>query len=88
MKCHHLIHEKQFEELPDEAFIRLRQLLNSTIIPFSAATTMRRVSEGSFPAPINLSTNIKAWRVGDLRRWLKDPENFRAPHQAAHESDK
>lgn len=61
----------QFDTLPDSALIRQRQLL-AGIIPFSSATLWRRVKAGAFPAPIKLSDgNITAWRVGEVRAWLK-----------------
>jgi predicted DNA-binding transcriptional regulator AlpA len=65
-----------FDDLPDSAFIRLHQLLSASIIPFSAATAWRRVREGSFPQPIRISPQVTAWRVADVRQWLKDPANY------------
>jgi len=65
-----------FEQLPDAAFIRARNLMS--ILPFSAATLWRRCREGIFPAPVRLSAGITAWRVADIRRWLANPADFKA----------
>jgi|GEM_PF-608235 len=66
----------QFQQLPDEAFIRQQQLMNLYIVPFSAATLWRRVKAGQFPKPIKLSEQITAWRVSDIRKWLANPYEF------------
>ncbi len=58
-----------FDNLPDSALIRQRQL-TSGILPFSAATLWRRVKDGTFPKPLKLQGNITAWRVGEVRSWL------------------
>jgi predicted DNA-binding transcriptional regulator AlpA len=65
-----------FDDLPDSAFIRLHQLLSASIIPFSAATAWRRVRARTFPQPIRISPQVTAWRVGDVRKWIKDPANY------------
>lgn len=67
-----------FDELPDSAFIRLHQLLAASIIPFSAATAWRRIREGSFPQPVRISPQVTAWRVSQIRQWLKCPESYTA----------
>lgn len=71
-----------FDELPESSFIRLHQLIALKIIPFSAATTWRRVREGTFPRPIRCSPQVTAWRVGDIREWAKSPGSFRASGSA------
>lgn len=67
-----------FDDLPDSAFIRLHQLLAASIIPFSAATAWRRSRAGTFPQPVRISPQVTAWRVGEIRQWLKCPESFTA----------
>jgi prophage regulatory protein len=65
-----------FDQLPDSAFIRQSHLVSNpkrpslTLLPFSANTLWRMVKSNSFPAPVRLSDNVVAWRVGDVRRWL------------------
>lgn len=60
-----------FDALPNDGFLRVWQLKDCGIIPFSNATLWRRVENGSFPRPIKLSPAVTAWRVSDLRAWLK-----------------
>ncbi len=67
-----------FENLPDEALVRLAWLAALGILPFSPATLWRRVAAGKFPAPIKVSPGVTAWRVGSIREWLKDPSGYRA----------
>ena len=60
-----------FEELPDTAFLRERELLRG-LVPFSSATLWRRVKTGAFPTPLKLESHITVWRVGDIRAWMED----------------
>ena len=66
-----------FDALPDSAFIRESQLVQSpkhpdrpTLLPFSGATLWRKVKAGTFPAPIKLGVKITAFKVGEVRAWL------------------
>jgi prophage regulatory protein len=54
-----------------EAYVRQSQLLRDRIIPFSAATLWRRVSDGSFPQPVQLSKRVTAWRMSDIQKWQR-----------------
>jgi prophage regulatory protein len=72
-----------FDALPDSAFIREAQLMQSPArpdstapLPFSAPTLWRMVKAGTFPKPIKLSKRVTAWRVGDVRQWLADPAEY------------
>jgi len=69
----------EFDRLPDSALIRLRQLLAGGLLPFSMSTAWRKVREGRFPRPLRISTQVTAWRVGDVRKWLEDPASYRDP---------
>lgn len=60
-----------FVDLPDEAFIRPKHLLSLQLVPFSATTLWRKCRQGEFPQPIKVSAGITAWRVGDIRSYLK-----------------
>jgi prophage regulatory protein len=67
-----------FDDLADSAFIREAHMVQShkrpgtpAPIPFSAPTLWRKVKAGTFPAPHKLSDRVTAWRVGDIRQWLK-----------------
>lgn len=66
-----------FDQLPDSAFIRESQLVQSpkrpyepALLPFSAPTLWRKVKAGTFPKPMKLSERVTAWKVGDVRQWL------------------
>ena len=63
-----------FDQLPDDAFVRQAQLVPE-IVPFSAATLWREVKAGTFPAPVKLSQRITAWRVVDVRTWIRSRTN-------------
>jgi prophage regulatory protein len=41
---------------------------------FSAATLGRKVRAGTFPAPVQISTNRVGWRESEVADWLDDPE--------------
>lgn len=71
------IHTSVFDALPDSAFIRESQLVQSpkrpetpAPLPFSAPTLWRKVKAGTFPAPIKLSERVTAWNVGTVRAWM------------------
>lgn len=57
-------------ELPATGYVRQSQLI-PTIIPFSSATLWRKVKAGQFPRPVKLSERVTAWRVDDVRAWMK-----------------
>ena len=66
-----------FDQTPDSAYLRERQLLGDTrdpncprLLPVSRATLWRMVREGRFPAPHKLGPNTTAWQCGDVRRYL------------------
>ena len=66
-----------FDTLPDSAFIRESQLVQSpkrpdtpAPLPFSAPTLWRKVKAGTFPAPVKLSERVTAWNVGAVRAWI------------------
>jgi prophage regulatory protein len=67
-----------FDALADSAYIRESQLVRSPrrpaclpVLPFSASTLWRKVSLKTFPAPVKLSDKVSAWKVGDVRAWLR-----------------
>lgn len=69
---------RAFDALPDSAYIREWHLVRSprrpetpAPLPFSAATLWRMVRAGRFPKPSKLSERVTAWRVGDVREWLR-----------------
>ena len=65
-----------FDTLPDSGMVRLAGLIQTpkapgNPLPFSAATLWRHVKNGTFPAPLKLGARTTAWRVSDVRAWLK-----------------
>jgi len=67
----------QFDALPDSAFLRESQLVQSpkrpgvpAPLPFSANTLWRKVKAGEFPQPIKLGPRITAWKAGEVRAWI------------------
>ena len=71
------INHSVFDALPDSAFIRESQLVQSpkrpetpAPLPFSAPTLWRKVKAGTFPAPVKLSERVTAWNVGTVRAWM------------------
>lgn len=72
------IHRSTFDALPDSAFIREAQLVPSpkrpgaaVPLPFSAPTLWRMVKAKTFPAPVRLAERVTAWRVSEVRAWMK-----------------
>lgn len=70
-------HLPSFDALPDSAFIRESQLVQSpkrpgtpAPLPFSGPTLWRKVKNQTFPAPVKLSARVTAWKVGDVRAWI------------------
>lgn len=71
------INHSVFDALPDSAFIRESQMVQSpkrpntpAPLPFSAPTLWRKVKAGTFPKPIKLSERVTAWQVGAVRAWM------------------
>lgn len=67
-----------FDTLPDSAFVRESQLVQSpkrpntpAPLPFSAPTLWRKVKSRTFPQPVRLSERVTAWKVGDVRAWIE-----------------
>lgn len=56
--------------LPETGYVRQAQLIPD-IIPFPSATLWREVKAGSFPVPVKLSQRVTAWRVEDVRKWMR-----------------
>ena len=71
------IHYSIFDALPDSAFIRESQLVQSpkrpdhpAPLPFSAPTLWRKVKAGTFPKPVKLSERVTCWKVSEVRAWM------------------
>jgi hypothetical protein len=70
-----------FEKLSDSALIKLDRIVKTPnnpdpLIDTSRSTWWRWVAAGTAPEPVRPTAGTTLWRVGDLRRFLKDPEQF------------
>ena len=43
----------------------------------SRSTIYRKITEGTFPAQLKISTNGAGWRESDINRWIADPAGWR-----------
>lgn len=59
--------------LPETGYVRQAQLIPD-IIPVSSATFWRMVKVGDFPQPVKLSERCTAWKVEDIRAWMKSKD--------------
>ena len=59
-------------ELPQTGFLRLSAIVAPHgPIPVSKSTWWAGVKDGRFPKPVKLSTRVTAWRVEDIRAFIK-----------------
>ncbi|MES9964534.1 MAG: AlpA family phage regulatory protein [Candidatus Sedimenticola sp. 20ELBAFRAG] len=56
---------KDLANLPDEALIRLPEVL--TLIPISRSAWWAGIGANRYPKPVKLSPRVSAWRLGDIR---------------------
>lgn len=66
---------QKFDQLPDTALLRERDLIRlpgcpHSILPFSSTTLWRKVNDGEFPKPQKLSARMTVWSAGAVRAWL------------------
>ena len=70
--------------LPETGFLRLANIIGDAkasppipaIIPVSKSTWWSGVKTGRYPKPIKLGPRITAWRVEDIREFIRDsPES-------------
>lgn len=61
--------------LPAEGFVRLNQILGPNgPIPLCKASWYNQVREGRAPAPVKLGPRASAWRVEDIREYIRGIE--------------
>jgi prophage regulatory protein len=60
--------------IPEEGFLRLRQIIGDkitpAIIPVSRSSFLQGVRDGRFPKPIKLGKRTTAWKVADIRKLI------------------
>ena len=57
-------------ELDDDKMLRLPEVVRMTGLSSSTVYRLRRA--GLFPEQKELSPGAVGWRLGDIRRWLRD----------------
>jgi predicted DNA-binding transcriptional regulator AlpA len=65
-----------FNELADSSLVRVQQIVATPknpkpLINVSASTWWRLVRSRKAPRAVRVSAGVTAWRVGDLRCWLR-----------------
>jgi predicted DNA-binding transcriptional regulator AlpA len=60
------------DDTPNDSLARAKTICHW--LDFSKATLWRKSQSGEFPKPVKLFENTTAWRVGDVRDWLKHQE--------------
>lgn len=63
-----------FDALPDDAILRVHA--TARICGCGPATIWRGARTGTFPKAVKLSQKITGWRVGELRKYLADPQGW------------
>lgn len=67
--------------LPERGFIRIS--LASKVAGVAESTLWKWTREGRFPATVKLSPKATAFRVEEVREWLKDPQAWQAANKRA-----
>lgn len=55
--------------LPLEGFVRLRTVL--AVFPVSRWEWARGVKDGRYPAPVQLTRRVRAWKASDIRALIE-----------------
>lgn len=58
-------------QAPNVTFVRLNAVLQRSGL--SRATLYRKISDGTFPRQIRLSSRAVGWRNDDIDTWCRDP---------------
>ena len=64
---------------PDR-IVRLDTVLARTGL--SRSTIYRKITEGTFPAQLKISTNGAGWKESDINRWVANPVTWRPEEKA------
>lgn len=64
----------RFEDLPDEAILRLPEVI--ALVGLSRSSIYDLIARNRFPAQQKLTAYAAGWRVGAVRRWLADPSGW------------
>ena len=58
-------------ELKGSRILRMPEVCEITGL--GKSTIYKKLSEGSFPAPLRLGPRARGWRTRDIVEWLEDP---------------
>jgi prophage regulatory protein len=64
---------------PDR-IVRLKTVLARTGL--SRSTIYRKITEGTFPAQLKISSNGTGWHESEINRWIADPGAWRPKHES------
>jgi predicted DNA-binding transcriptional regulator AlpA len=53
----------------DEALLTIETV--STLVGYAPNTIRKHVRAGTFPAPVDMGTNMRLWKARDVRVWLE-----------------
>ena len=56
-------------QMPQAGYIRQAGLLR--VLPISPATLWRWTANAEFPKPVKLSKGVTAWRIDEIREWIR-----------------
>ena len=60
-----------------DELLSLRDLKASGSHPFSNSTRRRKIACNEYPTPIKISAQMCLWKVGDIRLWRQNPNEFK-----------
>lgn len=61
-----------------DELLTLNDLKDSGSHPFSNSTRQRKIRNNEYPAPIKISSQMRAWRVADIRLWRTNPCGYKS----------
>jgi prophage regulatory protein len=71
-------------QLSDEGFVRLKDIIGDrkkgipALLPISRSTFWLRVRSGAYPKGVLLGSNIRAWRVREIRALMNEMSSSQA----------
>jgi len=67
--------EPDAKRLPDVGYVRLAQIVGTKsiagLIPMGRSTWLAGVKDGRFPKPVKLGGRMTAWKVEDIREYIR-----------------
>jgi prophage regulatory protein len=66
-----MVLEPAFDALPADAILRLPDVIRVTGL--SRSSVYEKARRGQFPKSVRISERVIGWRIGEVRRWLREP---------------